>query len=81
MMKRLEHFLRIHCDMISSDDTGIKYKLFPGGDADRFYDELTNDNTRPRAERRLAEKVDRLAKECEVAYKEYRSNIRETLFL
>jgi uncharacterized protein (TIGR04255 family) len=74
----VSHFLTI---VSSGEARGLLYKLYPGGDSERFYDYLTNDNTRPRAETRFGEKVDRLAKECQHAYKEYRSGVRETLFL
>jgi excisionase family DNA binding protein len=81
-MERLLHFMEIHHEIVSSGEArGLLYKLYPGGDSERFYDYLTNDNTRPRAETRFGEKVDRLAKECQHAYKEYRSGVRETLFL
>ncbi|MFC2024423.1 helix-turn-helix domain-containing protein [Chloroflexota bacterium] len=81
-MERMLHFMEIHSEIVShGDPRGLKYKLYPGGNSERFYDHLTNDKTRPRAERRLGEKVDRLARECQHAYKEYRSSVRETLFL
>ncbi|MFH1652292.1 MAG: hypothetical protein ABID87_09375, partial [Chloroflexota bacterium] len=78
----LSRFIEYHSDIVRSGESrGTKYKLYPGGDAERFYDELTNDKTRPKAERRMANKVERLTNECREAYKKYRSIIRETLFV
>ncbi|MFC2051885.1 hypothetical protein ACFLT4_04070 [Chloroflexota bacterium] len=80
---RLFRFIEKHSDVVADwqEGLGTKYKLVPGGDFDRFYHELTNDSTRVRAETRLSNKADRLAKECRDAYKEYRSTVRETLYL
>ena len=81
-MERLLHFMEVHSEIITNvDPRGLKYKLYPGADSERFYNYLTNDKTRTRAEGRMGKKVDRLAKECQDAYKEYRSSVRETLFL
>lgn len=83
IIERLGHFIEIHSDVISGWEEGLgtKYKLVPGGNFDRFYDELTNDSTRVRAESRLSHKAERLVHESRDAYREYRSNVRETLYL
>ena len=83
IIERLSRFIGIHSDVVVSweDGLGTKYKLVPGGDFDRFYNELTNDDTRVRAESRLSDKADRLVYECRDAYREYRSSVRETLYL
>jgi len=63
------------------DGLGHRFTLVPGGDFDRFYEELTNDDTRVRVERRLSDKSDRLAKECRDTYKAYRAKVRDILYL
>jgi len=83
IIESLSRFIGIHSDVVVSWEEGLgtKYKLVPGGDFDRFYNELTNDDTRVRAESRLSDKADRLVYECRDAYREYRSSVRETLYL
>lgn len=83
MILRLYKFFSKHCDIISDfeHELGIKYKLYPGGSASRFYKILTNDKTRGRVENRFDKKVERLVEECRDAYKAYRAIVRETLIL
>jgi len=83
LIDSLFRFIEKHSDAVVDweEGRGTKYKLVPGGNFDRFYKELTNDNTRVRSERRFNDKADRLVYECRDAYKEYRSIVRETLYL
>lgn len=83
IIENLYHLISIHSDAVVQWEEGLgtKYKLVPGGNFERFYKELTNDHTRVRAETRLSDKADRLVYKCRDAYREYRSIVRETLYL
>jgi len=83
MIERLRYFIEVHSYYleVNDDELGMKYKLIPGGDYDRFYKHLTNDYTQSRVVRIFNEKTDRLVLECSDAYKKYRSTVRETLYL
>jgi len=82
MIDRLSHFIEIHSyDLdVMDDELGMKYKLIAGGDYDRFYNNLI-DGQIQKVERIFSNKADRIARECRHAYKEYRSTVRETLYL
>ena len=82
MIDRLSHFIEIHSYYLEVDDDelGMKHKLIAGGDYDRFYNNLI-DGQIQKVERIFSNKADRIARECRDAYKEYRSIVRETLYL
>lgn len=82
MIDRLSHFMELHSYYlgVKDDELGMKYKLIAGGDYDRFYNNL-KDGQIQKVERIFSNKADRIARECRDAYKEYRSAVRETLYL
>ncbi len=82
MIDRLSHFIEIHSYYLEVEDDklGRKYKLIAGGDYDRFYNKLKGGQIQ-KVERIFSNKADRIARECRDAYKEYRSIVRETLYL
>jgi hypothetical protein len=76
MMQELSHFLDVQpssiIDVDNDDPHGIK----------RHFNFLLFEAVMPRlSQRRLDNKVVRLSEECQTTYKEYRSVIRETLFI